>query len=173
MNVSKRVFLSWWLGGLAAFAIVLYLHGPLVIPSVPDGISAHQRAPDGATVDAIQHAWREAGLVETARIAMIGDFVFIGVFGLGCMLAGIHYRAKKGILLRGLGWLALIGGGVFVIADYAETIAQFLQLSQFSGDDLLAALASGFRPIKVASWIAGFMAVASALIVEGFLPQRA
>ena len=166
MTPSKRVALGWWIAGLVAFGIVIWLGMPLAIETVPGGILDHQHAPDAEAVNRIQHAWRDAGLLGTARNAMIGDLVFIGIFGIGCVLCGLHYRAREQVVLRALGWTALMAGLIFLVADYGETISQLVQLVRIDGDDDLATIASGLRPIKVAAWIGGFLAVLLALIVE-------
>jgi len=166
MTVSKRTFLTWWLGGLAAFAVTLVLHIPLTIDAVPGGIGDHQSAPDAATVNAIHAEWQAAGVYGQAHWAMATDLVFIGIFGIGCVLASMHYRARKPAMLRLLGGVALVCGAVFLVADYGETIAQFVQLIQNRGSDGLAQLASTLRPIKMASWIGGFLSVLVAIIVD-------
>jgi len=148
MSVSKRAFVIWFFGGLAAFAVTIYFHLPLITAGVPEGIAEHQRAPDAATVDAIQSAWKSAGVMGAARIAMITDLIFIGIYGVGCVLGGLYYRARSTNTLRILGRVALASGVVFLITDYGETIAQFIQLSRDAGDDQLAGLASTLRPIN-------------------------
>lgn len=168
MTPSKRAALVWWVGGLVAFAFVIWLHRPLAIEAVPGGILEHQRAPDAASVDAIQNAWRAAGVINEAAVAMIGDLVFIGIYGTGCVLGGLHYRAREQVVLRALGWSALVSGVVFLVADYGETTAQFIQLMRLEGDDGLAALASSLRPVKEVGWIGGFLAVILALAAERF-----
>lgn len=168
MMPSKRTALIWWVGGVIAFGIVIWLHLPLKIETVPGGMAGHQRAPDAATVDAVQQAWRLAGLWRTAIIAVISDLIFIGIYGFGCVLVGLHYRARRLVVLRALGWTALVSGGVFLVTDYSETIAQLIQLMRFAGDDDLAAFASTMRPIKEIAWIGGFLAVVLALIAERF-----
>jgi len=106
MTVSKRAFLAWWLGGLAIFAFALWLHAPLAIEAVPGGILDHQAAPDAATVNSIQTAWRREGLWNQAAIAMIADLVFIGVYSVGSILGGMYFRAHAGGPVAALGWIA-------------------------------------------------------------------
>ena len=166
MNPSRRTFLAWWICGLVAFGIAIYFHLPLITEAVPGGIADHQSAPDAATVDAIQHAWRLAGVQNQAGIAMIVDLVFIGIYGIGCVLAGLYYRTSDQVILRVLGWIALASGVIFLITDYGETIAQFIQFMRFSGDDGLAWLASTLRPFKMASFVTAFLSIVAALIVE-------
>jgi len=165
MTLTKRTAVIWWVAGLTAFAITIGFHLPLVTEGVPGGMAEHQSAPDAATVDAIQQSWRSDGLWNAAAIAMITDLIFIGIYGIGCVLAGIYYRGKGGILSL-LGWGALASGAVFLVTDYGETIAQFIQLMRFAGDDDLASFASTLRPIKMFTWTSGFVTVLAALIVD-------
>jgi len=165
MTLTKRTAVIWWVAGLIAFAITIGFHLPLVTEGVPGGMAEHQSAPDAATVDAIQQSWRSDGLWNAAAIAMITDLIFIGIYGIGCVLAGIYYRGKGGILSL-LGWGALASGAVFLVTDYGETIAQFIQLMRFAGDDDLASFASTLRPIKMFTWTSGFVTVLAALIVD-------
>jgi len=177
MSISKRTAIIWWVGGLIAFAVTIYFHIPLITDGVPGGMAEHQSAPDAAAVDAIQNSWAASGLMGAAKIAMITDLIFIGIYGIGCVLAGLHYRARSGsggqALLRLLGWGALVSGAVFLITDNGETIAQFMQLMQFAGDDDLAGLASTLRPIKMLTWSTGFLTVLLALIVDRFSTKAA
>lgn len=160
----RRAFLWFWVGGLVLFAIVIALGMPLVLTEVPGGILDHQAAGTAAEVDRIQAAWRSAGLWNQAAIAMAGDLVFIGVYGVGCVLGGRYFRREASGWLRHCGSVALIIGIVFFATDYAETISQFIQLMSFEGDDGLAGLAATVRPIKVASWIVATLAILAALL---------
>ncbi|QFT78135.1 hypothetical protein [Erythrobacter sp. THAF29] len=166
MRPSKRTFLWWWCGGIAAFAVAIYFHLPLIIESVPGGIVDHQKAPDAATVNAIQGSWDSEGLIDASALAMIIDLIFIGIYGVGCVLGGLYYRARASHGLKALGWVALVSGLVFLFTDYGETIAQLIQLMRLQGDDGLAWFASTLRPFKNASFIAAFSALVAALIVE-------
>ncbi|MDJ0643529.1 MAG: hypothetical protein QNJ15_11970 [Erythrobacter sp.] len=168
MTVSKRTFLFWFLSGLGAFAVTLVLHLPLVTEGVGGGIADHQRAPDAATVDAIHAAWKASGVYAQAHWAMVADLIFIGIYGLGCVLGGLHYIARSQLALRTLGWIALFSGIVFLFTDYGETVAQFIQLVRNRGSDHLAEFASTLRPVKMATWIGAFLAIVAALIAERF-----
>lgn len=170
MIPSKRLAITMWVAGLFAFAVIVFLHAPLAITAVPGGISEHQAAPDAATVNAIQNAWAQAGVLDQAAIAMIGDLIFIGIYGVGCVLAGLHYRSRGGKALRVLGTITLWSGAIFLITDYAETICQFIQLVQQTGSESLAAIASGVRPVKTLALIMSFFAVITALIADRRTP---
>lgn len=173
MTVSKRTFLIWFFGGLAAFAITLVLHAPLIIEAVPGGILEHQSAPDANTVDRIQAAWMIAGVYTQAHWAMITDLIFIGIYGMGCVLGGLYYRKSPRPVLRVLGWIALISGVIFLLTDFGETIAQFIQLSQQQGSDMLAKFASSLGLTKMTTWTASFLAILSALILDRFSSSAA
>ncbi len=173
MSVSKKTAVMWWVGGLIAFGITLYFHIPLITDGVPGGITEHQRAPDAATVNAIQSSWAADGLMGAASLAMITDLIFIGIYGIGCVLAGQYYRSGRNSVLRILGWAALISGVIFLITDYGETIAQFMQLTNEAGDDDLAAFASTLRPVKMLTWTTGFFTVLAALLADRFSSNAA
>ena len=168
MTPTKRTFLWWFFGGLTAFVLALLLHIPLITEAVPGGIAEHQRAPDAATVDRIHAGWQAAGVYTQAHWAMVADLIFIGIYGVGCVLGGLYFRAKSGLGLRVLGWIALASGVIFLVTDYGETIAQFVQLVQQRGSDTLAHLASSLRPTKMVTWSSAFLAIVSALMIERF-----
>lgn len=165
---SKRAFMIWFFGGLAIFAVSIFLHAPLTVEGVPGGILDHQSAPDAATVDAIHAAWQAAGVYGQAKLAMVSDLIFIGVFGIGCVLGGQYYRRAAASSLRVLGWVALFSGIAFLITDYGETIAQIMQLQANAGRDGLASFASSLGPVKSLSWLGGFVSLIAALILERF-----
>lgn len=164
--VSKKAFLIWWLGGLAAFAVSLALHAPLAIEAVPGGILDHQAAPDAASVNAIQEAWAAAGLLDQAWYAMVSDIVFIWIYSFGAFNGGRFFRAKATPTLRALGWIASVSAVIFFVTDFGETSAQISQLNRFEGSDALAGIASALGPAKVVSFLVSFGALAIALIVE-------
>ncbi|MCK0128141.1 hypothetical protein [Erythrobacter sp. F6033] len=168
MIPSKRTFLLWFWGGIVAFAVTLAFHIPLITEGVPGGIGDHQSAPDASTIDAIQTSWRLDGLSNQAAIAMITDLIFIGIYGIGCILGGLYYRSKSALTLKVLGWIALVSGLVFLLTDYGETISQFIQLMNFEGDDALANFASTVRPVKMLTWSSGFLTIVAALIIDRF-----
>lgn len=164
-----RAFLAWWLGGLALFALVLWLHAPLAIPAVPGGIGDHQAAGSAAEVERIHAAWRAAGVYDAARIAMIADLVFIGVYTIGAALGGRMLRASGGGTMRLIGDAVLAGAIVFGVTDYIETVCQLVQLVQGRGSDALAATAATVQPVKIIAWIATFAGIVIGLAVRRFV----
>lgn len=149
--MSKRRFLIFWIGGMIAFAVVVSLGQPLSIAEAPGGIIDHQAAGTAENVDYIQQAWAREGLSNTAFSSMLADLAFIGVYGIGCILGGLYFRAQCASNLKRIGTLALVSGLVFLVTDYAETIAQIIQLYRYEGSDTLAALAATMQPIKFVS----------------------
>ncbi|MBO6768909.1 MAG: hypothetical protein JJ901_11500, partial [Erythrobacter sp.] len=109
--------LRWWLWGLLAFVIVIALSMAVTHPeSVTLGIAKHQAAGSAARVDEIQDQWREGGVRTLAIIAMLGDLVFIGIYGWGSWLAGRSFMAMRGSA-RMLGILIAISAIIFLVTD--------------------------------------------------------
>ncbi|MCF8881544.1 hypothetical protein L5849_02400 [Erythrobacter sp. SN021] len=160
--------LRWWLWGLVAFAIVIVLSMAVMHPeSVTLGIAEHQAAGSAARVDEIQGQWREGGVRTLAIIAMLGDLVFIGIYGWGSWLAGRSFMAMRGAA-RMLGMLIAISAITFLVTDYTETILQVVQLLSEQGSDWMAAVAATVRPVKIVAWIATFGGVLTALAIRRF-----
>ena len=164
--MSKESYLTWWLGGLAIFAVSLMIHSPLAIEAVPGGILDHQAASNAARVNTIQSAWDEAGLMGQARMAMLSDLLFILVYSFGALNGGRYFRAKSHAGLVALGWIALLSATVFLITDFTETLLQVYQAVRFEGSDTLAFIASSMGPVKVASFLISFGVLIVALLWE-------
>jgi hypothetical protein len=164
--ITLNRFLFWWVGGILLFAGILGLHLPLQVEAVPRGILEHQTAGNAATVNAIHAAWQAAGVFDQARIAMIGDLVFIGIYSIGSVLGGLYFRKVGHGVVRHLGTFVLVCGILFVITDYVETVAQFIQLMQQAGDDGLAGVAAAVGPLKMAAFIGSFVGILAAFAVR-------
>lgn len=163
-------FVSLWPAGLALFALVIWLSWPLQIAAVPGGILDHQAAGTGQEVERIQSAWAAAGLAEQARMAMLGDLVFIVTYGLGAWYGGSWFAQDTRLKLKRMGWLLLGASVLFLVTDLTETLAQLVQLTRGQGSDGLAGLAATVRPIKVVAWLVTFFAVIAALVVRRISP---
>ncbi|QYJ06299.1 hypothetical protein [Qipengyuania flava] len=165
---SQKSDIRLWLWGLLAFAIVIALSLAITAPEdVTLGIAEHQAAGSAARVDEIQAQWREGGVRTLAIVAMLGDLVFIGIYGWGSWRAGRSFMAGTGSVSM-LGLLVAISALVFLVTDYTETILQLIQLIQDKGSDAMAAVAATVRPIKMLSWIATFGGVLMALAIRRF-----
>ena len=165
---AKRRFLRLWIGGLVLFAIVIFIGLPLGIEEVPRGVLDHQAAGTAEEANRIQTAWIAAGLYSRAQFAMLGDLIFIGVYGFGSYLGGRWLLKEHSGLLKAIGVAVAAAAVIFLITDYAETIAQFIQLNAQRGDDTLARLAAMARPIKVFAWTVTFIGILAALGIRRF-----
>jgi hypothetical protein len=160
--------LRWWLWGLAAFAVVIALSLAITMPAdVTLGIADHQAAGSAARVDEIQAQWREGGVRTLAILSMLGDLVFIGIYGWGSWRAGRSLMATPGSAGM-LGLLVAIAAVVFLVTDYTETVLQLIQLLRDRGSDAMAAVAASVRPAKMLAWIATFGGVLMALTIRRF-----
>lgn len=164
-------FVSLWPAGLALFAFVIWLSMPLAIDAVPGGILDHQAAGSAAEVDRIQQAWAAAGLAERAQMAMLGDLVFIVIYGLGAWYGGLWFSQDSRPKLRRLGWLLAGTAIMFLATDLTETLAQLVQLARGQGSDGLAGLAATVRPVKMVAWLVTFFAVLAGLVVRRISPS--
>ena len=151
--------LRWWIGGLVAFAIVIAIGAAITQGDVSAGIIEHQQAGSAARVDEIQAQWRAGNVRMIAIAAMIGDLVFIAIYGWGSFVAGRSLIATSQAAARVIGWVVAVAAVLFVMTDYLETVLQFIQLLQERGVDWMAATAAFAQPIKVAAWIATFIGV--------------
>jgi hypothetical protein len=168
----RKAFLVTWLSSFVLFAIVLFLHMPLVLTEVPGGIVDHQTAGSAAEVNRIHAAWEAAGVIGTARYAVISDLIWIGVFGLGSVLGGQYFRTVGSGVVRHLGTLIILCGVVFIISDYGETFAQFRQLIAYEGSDAQAGLAATLQPIKMVASNGALIGVIVCFAIRWF-QQRA
>ncbi|MEM7664248.1 MAG: hypothetical protein AAF250_00195 [Pseudomonadota bacterium] len=156
-----------WLLGLLAFAIVIALGLPLQT-NTPFGIIDHQAAGDAVRVDAIQAAWRDAGLRGFAMVGMVGDLIFIGIYGLGSWRAGRSFARMNIPSLKLLGNIITIAAILFCFTDYVETGLQLLQMMQDRGSDWMAGTEAFMQPIKILAWIMTFTGILAALVVRRF-----
>ena len=160
--------LRWWLWGLVAFAVVMGLSAAITAPaSVTFDIIDHQTAGTAARVDQIQSQWAAGGVRLLAIVSMLGDLVFIGVYGWGSWLAGRSFM-KLGGLVRVLGALISVAALVFLVTDYCETLLQFVQMLRDRGSDPMAGIAATVQPVKVVAWIATFVGILLALVWHWF-----
>ncbi|UIP05547.1 hypothetical protein LY632_07410 [Erythrobacter sp. SDW2] len=161
--ISRKRFLLVWLGGLAAFGVAIWLHGPLAIPSVPGGIMEHQTAATAARVDFIQAEWAQAGVYRAALTAMLSDIAFIVLYGLGSLLGGLYFLQRG---MRAIGWLLSILAVVFFATDMTETVLEVMQLAVGRGDDTKAAIAAAMQYPKIAGWTACLVLPIVGLLLE-------
>lgn len=169
----EKGFWRYWLSGLLLFAVMIALNPSISNSVAPMGISDHQAAATALRVDAIQSAWQADRVLWLARLAMAIDLVFIGVYSRGAWLGGKVLRAESAAGLGRLGVVIMAAAALFCLTDYAETIAQFVQLMQFRGSDALASLAATVRPVKAVAFLITFAGLLAALMLRRMARRNA
>ena len=166
--MDEKVSVKVWLISLAMFVVVMVLSSMVTQGDVTYGIIDHQAAATAEKVDEIQTQWREGGVRNAAIIAVIGDLAWIWIYALGAYLVGNGFATKRRGILRIIGWAVAVSAVVFGVADYAETISQFIQLLQDTGSDTLAGFAALMQPVKIGAFIWTFFGIVLALVVDRF-----
>jgi hypothetical protein len=169
--MNEKISVKTWLISLAVFAVVIFLSSRVNQGDVTFDIFAHQAAGTAERVDEIQTQWREGGVRTNAIVAVIGDLAWIWVYALGSFLAGREFVLKRRGIVRTMGLTICAAAVVFGVTDYTETISQFIQLVQDTGDDTLAGIAAFMQPIKITAFMVAFFGVIIALVVDRFAPK--
>ncbi|MDX2234046.1 MAG: hypothetical protein NW200_06070 [Hyphomonadaceae bacterium] len=176
MRAEDRGLGPFWLlfaVGWALFAVLALTNGGLVTAASPGGVLDHQVAGSAARVDEIQAAWRAAGALPAAQFAIGLDLAFIGVLTAAGTIGGVRIaQGASGPVVRALGAFAAVAFLAFGLADYAETIAQFVQVNA-AGDDDLARLAATANPPKITAFLAAHVALAGGLAGRWLARRRA
>ncbi|MGC1469625.1 MAG: hypothetical protein WA793_09615 [Sphingorhabdus sp.] len=139
----------------------------------PWGIRDHQSAATALRVDAIQAAWQAAGVMNLARFGIALDLVYIGVYSFGAYCGGRLFAQSEKLSLRRLGWVIMAAALVVGVADYVETICQFVQAMTFEGSDVLAGVAATAQPIKSTAFLTSFFGLLAALLLRRMARARA
>ncbi len=168
-TILERRFWRFWLGGLLLLALMVAMNPMFTNEISPWGIRDHQSAGTAVRVDAIQARWQVAGVMGWARLAMAIDLVYIAVYSFGAFCGGRFFAQSKQRGLRRLGSVVVVAAIVVGIADYIETICQFVQAMTMTGSDLLAGIAATAQPIKSIAFLTTFFG----LLVALFLRQMA
>lgn len=163
---SEKLFWWFWLGGLALLAAMALKNPSLATGVAPGGILDHQAASSAAMVNAIQQAWADKGVLMLARISMAIDLVFIGIYTRGALAGGLIFRSHDNAILNRLGTLIAVAAVLFCIADYSETISEFIELMTFRGSDTLSAIHSTAQPIKSVSFLVTLVGLLTALALR-------
>lgn len=153
LEMATNNFKKFWIGGISIFVLLVLLNPFLITNVSPAGIIDHQIAGNADKVDAIQHAWLASGAISWAKIGMIGDLLFIGVYAFGAFCGGILLGHDGRKVVRRLGSLIIVSAILFCFTDYLETIAQVIQLFMMSGNDSLASIAAAVNPFKTAAFL--------------------
>lgn len=162
----ERNFWRFWLGGLLILAAMVAMNSWFVTDASPWGIRDHQSAGTAARVDAIQTAWQARDVLGLARLGIAIDLVYIAVYSFGAYCGGRLFAASDKPSLRRLGWIIVAAAVIVGVADYTETICQFIQVMNFKGSDVLADIAATAQPIKSTAFLTSFLGVLAALFVR-------
>lgn len=162
----ERAFWRYWLGGLLMLALMIAMNPWFVTDISLLGIGDHQAAATAVRVDAIQAAWQAAGVLGLARLGIAIDLVYIAVYSFGAYCGGRLFAQAEKPMLRRLGWVIVAAAIIVGVADYAETICQFIQIMTFKGSDLLAGIAATAQPIKSVAFLITFFGLLVALFIR-------
>jgi hypothetical protein len=162
----ERHFWRFWLGGLLLLAIMIAMNPWFTNDVSPWGIRDHQAAGTALRVDAIQAAWAADGVMDLARFGIALDLIYIGVYSYGAYCGGRLFAQSARPSLRRLGWIIVVAAVVVGVADYAETLCQFVQASRFQGSAPLAAIAATAQPIKSIAFLTSFIGLLAALMLR-------
>lgn len=170
--MQEKVSVKLWLISLLIFLGVMVASGSIEQGGGTFSILDHQAAGTAEQVNKIQTQWKEAGVRGLAIIAVLCDLGWIWIYALGAFLAGRGFATKRKGLLKGLGSIIFIAAVIFGLADYTETILQFIQLIQDEGSDQLAGIAAFAQPIKISAFIVAFIGIVAALILDRFIQPK-
>jgi uncharacterized membrane protein YfcA len=159
----EKCFWRYWLGGLLLLAIMIAMNPWFVTDVSPWGIRDHQAAGTAARIDAIQGAWAAAGVMNWARFSIALDLIYIGVYSFGAYCGGRLFAQSDSAALRRIGWVVTVCAIIVCVADYTETICQFIQALRFHGSDVLAQIAALAQPIKSITFLTTFIGLLAAL----------
>jgi len=165
-STLERNFWRYWLGGLLLLALMIAMNSWFSNAVSPWGISDHQAAATAARVDAIQRAWQSAGVLDLARTGIAIDLIYIAVYSLGAYYGGRLFAQSPKPSLRRLGWIIVVAAIIVGVADYVETICQFIQIMTLKGSDLLAGIAATAQPIKSTAFLTTFIGLLTALCLR-------
>jgi hypothetical protein len=175
MNESQleRRFWRYWLGGLLILAVMIAMNPWFSNEVAPWGIRDHQSAATAIRVDEIQAAWQAAGVMNLARLGIAIDLVYIRIYAFGAYCGGRLFAQTEQPYLRRLGWVIVAAAIIVGVADYAETVCQFVQAMTFKGSDLLAGIAATAQPIKTTAFLTSFTGLLVALALRRMARRNA
>jgi len=165
-TLLEKRFWRYWLGGLLILAIMIAMNPWFSNEVSPWGIRDHQSAGSALRIDAIQAAWQAAGVMNLARFGIALDLVYIGVYSFGAYCGGRLFAQSEKLSLRRLGWVIVAAALILCVADYVETLSQFVQAMTFKGSDLLAGIAATAQPIKSTAFLTSFFGLLAALLLR-------
>lgn len=167
-NFALNNFLRFWLFGIVLLLMMILGNLLLITDVSPQAIGDHQSAGSAARINEIQWAWEEAGLIIYAKISMIMDLLFIGIYSLGSLCGGILLRYDERAFVRRIGALVIAATIIFFVTDYLETILQVIQLFSFQGSDSFASTAAAVGPAKIIAFLTTLLGLLGIIIWDKF-----
>ncbi len=165
-TVLEKRFWRYWLGGLLILAVMIAMNPWFSNAVSPWGIRDHQSAATAMRVDAIQAAWQAAGVMKLAQFGIALDLIYIGIYSFGAYCGGQLFAQSDRPSQRRLAWIIIAAAVILGVADYAETICQFVQAITFRGNDMLASIAATAQPIKSIAFLTTFFGLLVALLLR-------
>ena len=162
----ERNFWRFWLGGLLILAAMIAMNPWFVTDVSPWGIRDHQSAGTAARIDDIHAAWQAAGVLGRARLGIAIDLVYIAVYSFGAYCGGRLFGQSERPNLSRLGWIIVAAAIILGVADYAETICQFIQIMNSKGSNILASIAATAQRIKTTAFLVSFFGLLTALLIR-------
>jgi len=167
-ELALRNFKRFWLGGIALFLFMVFTNFTLITNISPMGISDHQSAGTAENINVIQEAWVQADAILFAKVSVIIDLIFIGVYAFGAFCGGILLRYDSRQYIKRIGSLIIAASIIFLLTDYIETISQAIQLFTMQGSDILANIAAMMGPMKIIAFLATIFGLLGTILWDKF-----
>lgn len=167
-DFALKNFIRFWLFGIALLLIMIFGNLLLITDASPRAISDHQSAGTAIRIDEIQWAWQTAEVIVYAKISMLIDLIFIGIYSLGALCGGILLRYDERTFIKRIGALVIAAAIIFCVTDYLETIAQVIQLFTMQGSDRLAAAAAAVGPAKSIAFLITLLGLIGTILWDKF-----
>ncbi len=167
-DFALKNFLRFWLCGIILLIVMIFGNLLLITDVSPMAISDHQSAGSAAKINEIQLAWEVGGLTLYAKISMIIDLLFIGIYSLGALCGGILLRYDKRLSVQRIGALVIAAAVIFCVTDYVETIAQVIQLFSMQGSNSLASTAAMVGPAKSIAFLTTVLGLLGIILWDKF-----
>lgn len=167
-NFALNNFIRFWLLGILLLLVMVFGNLLLITEASPFGMRNHQSAGSADRIDEIQWAWQSAGVIIYAKISMIIDLFFIGIYSVGAICGGILLRYDERLFIRRIGALIIAAAIIFCVTDYLETIAQVIQLFTMQGSDTLASAAAAVGPAKSIAFLTTLLGLIGTILWDKF-----
>lgn len=167
-DFAFKNFTRFWLLGILLLFVMVLGNLLLITDVSPLGMRDHQSAGSANRIDEIQWAWQSAEVIIYAKISMMIDLFFIGIYSIGAICGGILLRYDERLFIRRIGALIIAAAIIFCVTDYLETIAQIIQLFAMQGSDDLASAAAAVGPAKTIAFLTTLFGLIGPILWDKF-----